>query len=159
MKTIRYPAALLLAVAGLFSAAPVAKGATASAVVSATVLGPAGEETASGAVTLSRIAGRTSDIELPSAGGHTSPVLARFRVGGGSNATFAVSLPETVVLRGRGSELDGRNLEISGFRAAGAGRLDSAGKTTISIGADVRVPAGLVRGDYAGSFPVTIAYD
>ena len=36
---------------------------------------------------------------------------------------------------GRGSNLDGWKLEVSGFRAAGSGRLGSDGTSTISIGA------------------------
>ncbi len=160
IKTVQHSVAFALAAASLvFSAASVATAGTATAIVSATVLGPAGEETASGAVTLSRIAGSVSEVELPRAGRSESPVLARFRVGGGSNATFAVSLPASVLVHGRGSELDVRKLEVSGFSAAGAGRLDSDGRSTISIGGDVRVPVGQVPGNYAGSFPVTIAYN
>ena len=157
MKTVRYPTPLGFAAAILlWSVCPDAGAATATAVVSATVLGPAGEETASGAVTLSRIAGTGFDVARPLsiAGRSESPVLARFRVGGGSSAVFSVSLPESVHLHNRVSAF-----EVSGFRAAGAGRLDSSGASTIAIGADVCVPAGQIAGTYAGTFPVTISYN
>lgn len=155
MKSVRHPAALVFAAATLlWPVSTAASAATATASVSATVLGPAGEETASGAVTLSRIGGTSSDVALPTAGRSETAVLARFRIGGGSSAVFAVSLPETVHLRNRASEI-----EVSGFRAAGARRLDSSGASTIAVGASVRVPAGQTPGSYAGTFPITISYN
>lgn len=160
MKTTRLTAVFALAAGMILSAlAPsVATAATATALVSATVLGPAGDETANGAVTLSRIAETVSPVELPGSGRSQSPTLARFRVGGGSNATFAVSLPDTLVVSGRGTQ-SGSGFQVNNFRAAGAGRLGSDGTSTIAIAADVRVPAGQAPGAYAGSFPVTIAYN
>ncbi len=155
MKLATSHTALIFAAFGvLFCAASAATAATATALVSATVLGPAGEETASGAVTLSRISGEAVTVDLSQPGGSDSPTLARFRVGGGLNSTFAVALPETAVVRGHGTEL-----EVTGFRAAGERRLGSNGSSTIAVGADLRIPAGQLSGSYAGSFPVTIAYN
>ena len=158
MKTRTQLAALAFAAAAVLFAAPAAFAASATALVSATVLGPAGEETASGAVTLSRVAA-ASDIELARAGRSDTSALARFRVSGGSNATFAVSLPETVVVKGHGSNLEGSHLQVTGFRAANSGRLGSDGTTTIAVGAQVQVEAGQAAGVYTGNFPVTVAYN
>jgi len=151
---VRAAGVALWATASLVSAgAP--PGATATALVSARVLGPAGEETGSGAVTISRIAGGSAPLEF-SRPGRAASTLARFRVGGGANAAFAIALPETAVVRGERGEL-----AITGLRATSArGRaLDAGGSGIVSVGADVRVPPGIAPGRYEGSYPITIAYD
>jgi hypothetical protein len=155
-------AVLYFAAAG-FLAAPVllaktattTASATATAVVSATVLGPAGEETANGAVTVSRVAetSASGSLDLPR-GGRGFSTIDRFRVGGGTNASFAITLPATAVVRNESAQL-----EVSGFRAAGNRVLGPDGTSIVSVGADVRVPPGQAPGRYAGSYTVTIAYD
>jgi hypothetical protein len=132
-----------------------AESATATVFVSATVLGPAGEQTALGAVTISRLAGESELVELSRPGAAAS-TLARFRVVGGTNAAFTIGLPERVVVRGERSEL-----AVTGFRASGAKSraLDGAGAGVLSVGADVRIPAGQAPGRYSGSYAVTIAYN
>jgi hypothetical protein len=155
MKTSQTRAALVSIAAVMFfcSAFPIF-GATATALASATVLGPAGDDTASGAVTLSRVPGEET-LLLPSAPGRTQPsTIGHFRVGGGSHASFSVALPQTVVLQGRGSAI-----EVSGFHAAGGGRLGSDGTSTVAVGADLAIPAGQRPGEYAGTFPITIVYN
>jgi hypothetical protein len=136
------------ALAALLSAAPSfarpPESATASAFVSATVLGPAGADTAAGAVTLSRIA----------AADRAGSTLLRLRVGGGANASFGIALPETVVVRG------GRNVvEIRGLRGGGVGRLNADGAAVVSIEGDLRIPAGEPPAEYAARIPVILAYD
>jgi hypothetical protein len=140
---------------GGFFAARVCSAASATALVSATVLGPAGESTASGAVTLSRVGVATAPLEI-SRPSRRSSTFGSFRVGGGSSATFAVALPERAVVRSTASEL-----EVSGLAAAGTrgGVLSSDGSSLVSVGGEVRVTASQAPGRYEGSFPVTIAYN
>ena len=154
MKTIQTRAALVSTALAMFfcSAFPIL-GATATALASATVLGPAGDDTASGAVTLSRIPGEDL-VLLSSPGRNQNSTIGHFRVGGGIHASFSVALPQTIVLRGRGSAI-----EVSGFRAAGAGRLGPDGTSTVAVGADLGIPAGQRPGEYAGNFPITIVYN
>jgi Domain of unknown function (DUF4402) len=155
MKTNQTRAALVsIALAMFFCSAFPILGATATALASATVLGPAGDDTANGAVTLSRMPGEET-LSLLSAPGRTErSTIGHFRVGGGVDATFSVALPQTVVIRGHGSAI-----EISGFRAAGAGRLGPDGTSTVAVGADLGIPAGQRPGEYTGSFPITIVYN
>jgi hypothetical protein len=151
---VRAARVAIWATATLVSASA-AYGATASALVSARVLGPAGEETGSGAVTISRLPGESAPLEF-SGPGRAASSLARFRIGGGANAAFAVALQETAVVRGERGEL-----AITGLRATGVRQrsLDAGGAGVVSVGADVRVPPGVAPGRYEGSYLVTIAYD
>jgi len=130
------------------------RAATATALVSATVLGPAETEIASGAVTVSKVS-ESSGIEIARSGERRDPrTLSTFRIGGGFNATYAVALPETVTVKSGSGEFS-----VSGFRTSGVGRLASDGTASFEIGAALTVPAGQASGTYTGSYPVTIAYN
>lgn len=136
-----------------------ARAGSATAMVSATVLGPAETEIASGAVTVSKISDSGfGQIDAVNAGplGRSGPrQLSAFRVGGGFNASYAVALPQSVEVR-NGSAV----IEVSGFRTEGsAARLASDGTSTFGVGASVQIPAGQAKGTYTGTYPVTIAYD
>jgi hypothetical protein len=132
--------------------------ASATALVSATVLGPADTEIASGAVTVSKLS-QSDRIEVAGSGRsetrRDASNLSTYRVGGGFHASYAVTLPETVKVTSAGSEM-----AVSGFRTTGgAGRLASDGSGTFGVGASMRIPAGQAPGIYTGSYPVTIAYN
>jgi uncharacterized protein DUF4402 len=147
------------AVAALLIAAPsTLVAASATALVSATVLGPAETEIASGAVTVSKIS-QSDQIEVAGSGHSEARRDARnlstYRVGGGFHASYAVTLPETVMVKSAGAEI-----AVSGFRATGgAGRLASDGTGTFGVSASVAIPAGQAPGTYTGSYPVTISYN
>lgn len=130
--------------------------ASATALVSVRILGHADQDVAQGAVTLSKVPSSGFEgIEVPRSGRVVEKTISSFRVGGGRNATFAVALPETVAVHNGGSVLS-----VGGFRTSGSsGRLGDDGNSTIGVGAEVRVPAGQQPGQYAGSFPITIAYN
>jgi hypothetical protein len=147
------------AAAALLIAAPSTLVATsATALVSATVLGPAETEIGSGAVTVSKIS-QSDLIEIAGSGRSEARRDARnlstYRVGGGFHASYAVTLPETVMVKSAAAEI-----AISGFRASGgAGQHASDGTGTFGVGASVSIPAGQAPGTYTGSYPVTIAYN
>lgn len=134
--------------------------ASATALVSATVLGPAETDIAAGAVTVSNVSAKESSYVVVPGAGRTAVIagdrsLSTFRIAGGHNANYAVTLPETVTVRNAGAEL-----QVSGFATkGGSGRLASDGTATIGVSASVAVPAGQATGVYAGSYPVTIAFD
>jgi hypothetical protein len=131
---------------------------SATALVSATVLGPAETEIASGAVTVSQVSA-SAPIDLAVSGRsetrRDARILSTFRVGGGFHASYAVTLPEAVTLKSGNAELP-----ITGFRTSnGTGRLASDGTATFGVGASVTIPAGQAPGTYSGSYPVTVAYN
>jgi hypothetical protein len=131
------------------------RAATASALVSATVLGPAETEIASGAVALSRIAGSAGSIVVARSGRTESAAFAQFEVRGGFNAAYTIALPEAVTAMGRDGEI-----RVSGFRTqGGVGILSRDGSARVGVSAAVSVPAGRAPGPYAASYPVTIAYN
>ena len=149
---IALTAALLLATPSRILAA------SATALVSATVLGPAETEIASGAVTVSQL---SESDRIDVIGSETSQTrldarnLSSFRIGGGFHTSYAVTLPETVIARNGGAEL-----AISGFRTtSGANRLASDGTASFGVGASMTIPAGQTPGTYAGSYSVTVAYN
>jgi hypothetical protein len=130
------------------------RAATATALVSATVLGPAETEIASGAVTISKVS-ESSGIEIARSGvSRDLRTLSAFRIGGGFHASYAVALPETVTVKNGDGEF-----RVSGFGTSSVGRLASDGTASFEIGAAVTVPAGQAAGTYMGSYPVTIAYN
>ncbi len=157
----RFRTFAIAAAAALLLAAPCRlQAASATALVSATVLGPAETEIASGAVTVSRVSNSDSErIEVAPAGRsetrREARALATFRVGGGHNASYAVALPERVTVKSGAAALN-----VSGFRTnSGTGQLASDGTATFAVGASVIVPSGQAPGVYSGSYPVTIAYN
>ena len=141
---VRDAAALtaLLSAAPAFARPP--ESVTATAVVSATVLGPGGDDVAAGAVTLSRIA----------AADGATPTLLRLRLGGAANASFGITVPERVVVRGGKSAV-----RIGSLRGAGVGRLNSNGAAVVSIEGELRILTSDPPADYAVSIPVILAYD
>src|SRR5262249_15924684 len=116
----------------LFALPCVLRAATATALVSATVLGPPQTQLATGAVLVAEVS-HVGRIEISRSGRQDSRSLSSFRVVGGFHVTYAVALPETVSVKGESGEFS-----ISGFRASGRiGRLASDGTATFEINATV----------------------
>ncbi len=141
------------------SLSAVSLGANATALVSATVLGSAETEIASGAVSMTRL----SDLDFGSIPVSRSDTLrvptrspAAYRLQGGYDASYCITLPATV------SATNGTSrIEISGFRARSgrAGHLASDGTGTFVVGASATISPGQIPGTYLGSFAVIVAYD
>jgi hypothetical protein len=134
-------------------------GASATAVVSATVLGPAETDIAAGAVTVSNISapgsGRVVASRDRKAPFSRPASLATFRVGGGFSAAYAVTLPETITLTSGSAQLP-----VSGFgKDRTSGRLAADGTATFGVTASVSIPADQAPGVYIASYPVTIAFN
>jgi uncharacterized protein DUF4402 len=154
----------IAAIAAILVCAPLAlHAASATALVSATVLGPAETDIASGAVTMSKVSeAGFGTIERQAArrsGAYSDArTLAVFTVKGGFNASYAVTLPSSVTITNSGSE--GAQICVSGFHTTNtAGRLAADGSGTIVVGASLSIPAEQTPGTYAGNYPVTIAYN
>ncbi len=136
--------------------------ATATALVTVRVLGHADAEVAQGAVTVSKL----SDLDfgtIPAGPRARRAVVApesrsatTYRVGGGYNATFAVSLPDSAVVKNGSSAIT-----VKSFMTAGAesGHLSEQGTATVGVGASLEVSPNQVPGVYTGSFPLTVAYN
>ena len=149
-----------LAMAAILLAAPVSlRASSATALVSATVLGQAETDIAAGAVTVSNISKPGSDqVVIAKAG---SPIgsglvsLAEFHIAGGYSASYSVALPATVTVKNGEGEF-----HVSGFGQTGSrGSLASDGSARLGVGAAVAIPEGQAPGVYSGSYPVTIAFD
>lgn len=81
---------------------------------------------------------------------------ATFIVTGAGNATYAITLPTSILL---GSP-DG-TLTISSVTSSPnlTGLLDATGRQTLGVGGTLNVPANQPDGDYTGTFSVTVAYN
>ena len=81
---------------------------------------------------------------------------ATFTVTGAGNATYAITLPASILL---GSP-EG-TLTISAVTSSPnlTGLLDPTGRQTLSVGGTLNVPANQPDGDYTGTFSVTVAYN
>ncbi len=151
---------VIAAAAMLWMPSHAVQAASATALVSATVLGPAETEIASGAVTVSELSEREVSTFEPSPSRRLEAHndirgLAAFRVGGGFHAAYAVTLPETVAVQGQTGEL-----KVSAFRVnAGTGRLAADGTGMFVVGASVSIPPQQAAGAYSGKYPVTVAYN
>ena len=83
---------------------------------------------------------------------------ATFTVTGESDATYAITLPESINI----SETGGTTtMTVDNFTSnpSGTGTLAANGEQTLSVGARLNVDAGQVAGDYTGEFSVTVAYN
>ena len=97
----------------------------------------------------------TGDVILPSATLGTVNA-AEFTVTGLANATYAITLPESINI----STTGGETMTVTDFTSNPSGTGTLAGGTqTLSVGARLNVGAGQVAGDYTGEFSVTVAYN
>jgi hypothetical protein len=117
--------------------------------------------TATGTVTVDTGGNRTSStgITLPNA----TPGdfhAAEFTVTGLANATYAITLPESINIS---TTEGGPTMTVTDFTSNPdpdeAGKLAADGKQTLLVGATLNVGAGQVAGDYTGEFSVTVAYN
>jgi hypothetical protein len=98
---------------------------------------------------------KTGDVILPTATPGTFNA-AEFTVTGLANATYAITLPESINI----STTGGKTMTVTDFTSDpdGTGTL-TGGTQTLSVGATLNVGAGQVAGDYTGKFSVTVAYN
>jgi hypothetical protein len=135
-------------------------GASAAATVSATVLGPAETDIASGAVSLSNISDPVSGRIVVAPAARPAPlagaqVLSTFRIAGGHSATYSVVLPAVVKVTNGEAELC-----LSRFSPARpAGRLAADGSATLRVIAVVAITGEQPAGAGAAGYQVTIAFD
>ena len=97
---------------------------------------------------------KTGDVILPTTGTFNA---AEFTVTGLANATYAITLPESINI----STTGGETMTVDNFTSnpSGTGTLAANGEQTLSVGARLIVGAGQVAGDYTGEFSVTVAYN
>ncbi len=112
-----------------------------SSVSGTVVLSPAGSRTTTGGATLGNL---------------STPGAATLTVTGARNTIYAITLPTSSSLTGPGG-----TMTIASFLSSpsATGLLSGVGSQTLSIGATLSVPANQADGDYAGTFPVTVAYN
>lgn len=141
-------ARLLLLIPVFLLSSRIASAATATASIGVTILGRADVAVAAGAVSVASL--RPLDL------GGSRTVAAIVRLEGARNAAYSVTLPDVVRATGNGFDI---TVRPSTPGAGSAGRLSPEGSREIEI--EGRVAAGGVpaAGRYAGTFPVTIAYN
>lgn len=87
---------------------------------------------------------------------NTGGGAAGFDVSGDPNATFAITLPSSIVIS------DGTNdMTVDTFMStpSAAGTLSGAGAATVAVGATLQVEANQPQGSYTGTFNVMVAYN
>lgn len=80
---------------------------------------------------------------------------AQFDITGDANQTFSVDLPDSVNMKGPGSDMTvslDMNLNTSGNVLDG-------GVSVLYVGGSFTIPAGQTEGAYSGTFNVTVAYE
>ena len=99
---------------------------------------------------------KTGDVILPTATPGTFNA-AEFTVTGLANATYAITLPESINI----SETEGKTMTVDNFTSnpSGTGTLAANGEQTLSVGATLTVDANQSAGTYEGNFSVTVAYN
>ncbi len=82
---------------------------------------------------------------------------AVFDVGGLSNSTYSITLPETVVL----NEAGGDNMVVDNFASIpnATGLTNAGGQQSLFIGATLNVGGNQAFGSYTGTMSVTIGYN
>ena len=82
---------------------------------------------------------------------------ATFTVGGAKSSAYAITLPGSATLIGPG----GSTLAVNAFTSspASTGLLSATGTQLLAVGATLTLRANQEDGNYAGTFPVTVAYN
>jgi hypothetical protein len=110
------------------------------------ILAPSGARTATAGVTLPSIAGTVTS--------------AQFTVSGAANYTYAITLPNTVVIY---DALNAHNMTVNSFSSNPSviGTLSALGSQRLDIGATLWVGSGQTAGLYSSSSPfnVTVNYN
>jgi len=85
-----------------------------------------------------------------------TPKSGAFTVGGGTTATYSITLPSTVTM----SDGAGGSMTLDNFgHSAGATPQMSGGADTFKVGAQLSVGASQAAGAYTGSYTVTVSYN
>ncbi|HVO51439.1 MAG TPA: DUF4402 domain-containing protein [Thermoanaerobaculia bacterium] len=134
---------LVAAVSVLLAAGGRADAATATASIGVTILGTGGADPAASAVTLS--------ARRPFADDGHGRVAGSFSVAGARRAAYAVVVPSEVRAMGPHGDLVMRPAD------AGARSLPESGRHETAL--DLRAEGSAAPGRYAGTFPVTVAYN
>ena len=115
---------------------------SASSVAGTVVLTPGGSRTSTGGVTVN-----TTTAASPAA----------FDVQGDANASYAITLPISVVLTGSTSG----SMVVDNFSSSpsAAGLLDGSGTQTLFVGASLNVGSNQAFGSYTGLMAVTVAFN
>jgi len=82
---------------------------------------------------------------------------AEYAVAGEINATYTITLPESVTI-----SADDKTMTVNQFTSSHSnniGTLSADGTETIYVGATLNVGAGQATGNYTGSYDVTVAYN
>jgi hypothetical protein len=113
-----------------------------SSVAGTIVLTPSGSRTTTGGPTIN-----TSTTASPAA----------FDVQGDVNATYAITLPVSVVLNGSSSG----SMVVDSFTSSptSTGVLDGTGRQILYVGGSLKVGSNQVFGSYSGQMTVTVAYN
>lgn len=87
----------------------------------------------------------------------TTTAAAKFTASGQDGATFAITLPGTVVI----TNLNTKTMEIADFISSKGTTAVSltGGSTEFYVGATLTVGAAQEAGLYSGTFPVTVTYE
>ncbi len=87
----------------------------------------------------------------------TAATPAAFDLEGMANASYAISLPTSVVL----DDGAGSSMIVDGFTSSpvDAGVLDSSGRQTLYVGASLNVGSNQPYGSYSGLMAVTVEYN
>jgi len=112
------------------------------------VLSTGGVRTATGGVNLS--------VQAPLA------TNAAYTVGGGLSTTYTITLPASITVTSSTFSMTIDNLLAKAASAASdglTGTLNGSGADSFTVGGTLNVPAGHPAGVYAGTFPVTVAYN
>jgi hypothetical protein len=81
---------------------------------------------------------------------------ATFTVGGAKSATYAITLPTGATLTGPSGTMAVKTFTST---PSGTGLLSATGTQALAVGATLTVGANQADGNYAGTFPVTVAYN
>jgi len=134
---------LVAAVSVLLAAGGRADAATATASIGVTILGTGGADPAASAVTLS--------ARRPFADDGHGRVAGSFAVGGARRATYSVVVQPEVRAEGASGGIVLKTAEH------GARSLPESGRHETAL--DLRAEGSAAPGRYAGTFPVTVAYN
>lgn len=116
---------------------------TAGAISGTVILTPGGIRSSTGGVNLSLT-------------GTSNP--ATFSIAGNPNATYAITLPASVIIADAGSA---NTMTVDNFASLpdATGQLSATGQQTLAVGGTLNVPANQSMGSYSGVLNLTIVYN